>query len=1502
MYDPRFEHDACGVGLVAHTRGLKSYDIVAKGLEALINLGHRGASGADAETGDGAGMLIQMPHEFFAGQAEREGIDLPAEGGYGVGVAFLPPEETQLRSCEEAIEATVAEEGLRFLGWRDVPVRPEHIGTLAARVQPRIRHFFVGRGLLPDTYPFESKLFVIRRRIEKAVTALGLPDGADFYICSLSSKRIVYKGLVLAHQLEPFYPDLSDESIVTSFAMVHSRFSTNTLGSWKLAHPYRHAIHNGEINTLQGNENWMAARESTLSSDVLGDDIEKLLPLITPGQSDTATLDNAIELLLASGRSLPHAMAMLIPEAWGAHIPMEQSKKDFYEYHSCLMEPWDGPALVIATDGTKVCAILDRNGLRPCRYLITTDDILVMASETGVLDIPPENIRFKWRIQPGRMFMLDTEQGRIVEDTEIKESLAGRRPYGQWLAKNKVELDDLPEPARVHSPDLDTLVERQAAFGYTREELNMIIEPMGANGSEAEGSMGNDTPLAVLSDQGPLLFSYFKQRFAQVSNPPLDAIREELVTSTETFVGPEDNLLEESPDHCNQLKLYEPVLTNMQLERCREIDSGRLRGATLSTLFRPGDGRGSLEAAVRGLCEEASRLVAQGHTILVLSDRGVDRNHAPIPSLLATGAVHHHLIREGMRSGVGIVVESGEPREVAHCALLLGYGAAAVNPYLAFETLYEMANGDAHREITDYSKAEKSFVKAVHKGVIKVMSKMGISTLQSYRGAQIFEAVGLREDLIDRYFTWTPSRIGGIGLEEIEAESARRHATAYPEHEVVGASALNVGGQYQWRHNGEYHMWNPDSIAKVQKATRLNDPETFREFTSHVDSESRRLSTIRGLLEFNCDGEGIPLDEVESASEIVKRFATGAVSLGSISREAHETMAKAMNRIGARSNTGEGGEDPARYGESHNSAMKQVASGRFGVTSGYLASASDLQIKMAQGSKPGEGGRLPGHKVDDYIGMIRNSTPGVELISPPPHHDIYSIEDLAQLIHDLKNSNPSARVHVKLVAEAGVGTIAAGVSKGHGDVVLISGDSGGTGASPESSIKYAGSPWELGVAETHQVLVMNDLRGRIVVQADGQLKTGRDVAVACLLGAEEFGFATAPLIVMGCIMLRKCHLNTCSVGIATQNPELRKKFAGQPEHVINFFFFVAEELREIMARLGFRTVNEMVGRVDRLEPPSDVDHWKARGLDFSALLHRMDVPDAVATYCCESQDHGIERALDNRLIEMGRRSIESGLPTLIELPISNANRTVGAMLSYEVTKSVGKEGLPEDTIQINLRGSAGQSFAAFMNAGISMFLEGDGNDYFCKGLSGGRVVLVPPAGATFVPEENIIVGNVALYGATGGSAFIRGIAGERFAVRNSGAETVVEGVGDHGCEYMTRGRVVILGPTGRNFAAGMSGGEAYVLDERGEFESLCNPGMVDLERVEADEDVEALKRLVEAHLHHTGSANARRVLDDWAGMLPRFVKVMPRDYKRALAERAEAAESSDDLVEVGGDG
>ncbi len=1494
LYDPQFEHAACGVGLVANVTGAKSHQVITQGLEVLINLGHRGASGADPETGDGAGVMMQLPHGFFSKECTRLGIELPQPGSYGVGMVFLPQDDRDRDACERMVERVVADEGLTFLGWREVPVSKDAIGTLAARVQPTIKQFFVApRQPGEDRLPIELQLYLVRKQVEKAVNVADLGSGAEFYICSLSSNRVVYKGLIMARQLEHFYHDLRDESMVTSFAMVHSRFSTNTLGSWKLAHPYRFVIHNGEINTLRGNTNWMAAREARLSSELLGDEMEKLVPVIAPGQSDTATLDNVLELLLASGRSLPHAMMMMIPEAWAEHIPMQQAKKDFYEYHSCLMEPWDGPALVIGTDGTKVCAILDRNGLRPCRYLVTTDNLLVMASETGVLDIPDEKVKFKWRIQPGRMFMLDTEEGRIVNDEEIKAGLAGQQAYGEWLKSNRVTMDDLPEPSETLAPDLDSLPQRQKAFGYTQEDIRIILEPMALTGAEPVGSMGNDTPIAVLSDQSPLLFSYFKQLFAQVSNPPLDAIREELVTSVETFIGPEGNLFDETPEHCHQLKLTEPVLTNSDLAKIRAIDRGRLKAKTLSTLFSPSNGPGALEEAMARLYDEASTAIRDGFTILVLSDRGVDSTHAPIPSLLATAGVHHHLVREGSRTKVGLVVESGEPREVAHFALLFGYGAGAVNAYLSFETLAHLAEQDLFPRRVDYAEAEAAFVHAVHKGVVKVMSKMGISTLQGYRGAQIFEAVGLSREFVDKYFTWTPSRIGGIGIEEIEQESRGRHQVAYDAFQVAANGDLKAGGSYQWREGAEFHMWNPDTIAKLQHAVRSDSATTYDEFAAAVDSANKDLCTIRGLLEFKKSSNPVPLDEVEPAGEIVKRFATGAASLGSISREAHESLAIAMNRIGARSNTGEGGEDSNRYvaddnGDSRRSAMKQVASGRFGVTANYLTNATDLQIKMAQGSKPGEGGQLPGHKVDEYIGGVRNSTPGVELISPPPHHDIYSIEDLAQLIHDLKNSNPQARVHVKLVAEAGVGTIAAGVSKGHGDVVLISGDTGGTGASPESSIKNAGLPWELGVAETQQVLVINDLRGRIVVQTDGQLKTGRDVAVACLLGAEEFGFATAPLIVMGCIMLRKCHLNTCSVGIATQDPVLRERFAGKPEHLISYFFFVADHLRAIMADLGFRTVDEMVGRVDMLDARNAIEHWKAKGLDFTDLLHRPNVPTEVATHHCRDQDHGLDQALDHTLVEMSRAALEDRTPVALEMPIRNANRAVGTMLSHEVAKRYGDEGLPADTIRLAFKGSAGQSFAAFLAKGISVRLEGDANDYFCKGLSGGEVTVVPPQKSTFTPEENIIVGNVALYGATGGKAFIRGIAGERFAVRNSGAEAVVEGVGDHGCEYMTRGTVVVLGPTGRNFAAGMSGGEAFVLDESREFAGLCNAGMVDLEPVEASEDEEALRRLLTEHLERTGSANARRVLNAWDTMLPMFVKVMPRDYKLVLVEERAA--------------
>ena len=1506
LYDPSFEHEACGVGLVANTRGVKSHGVIRQGLEVLINLGHRGAAGADPETGDGAGIMMQMPHEFIVSEFGRLGIRVPDVGSYGIGMTFLPQDSEERARCEAAVEQIVEEEGQAFLGWRDVPVSPDKIGTLAARVMPVIRQFMVGRSETTESgREFELRLFVIRKQVEKAILGDDLSLGSQFYICSLSSKTLVYKGLIMAHQLESFYHDLGSERMVTSFALVHSRFSTNTLGAWRLAHPYRFIIHNGEINTLQGNINWMTAREKNLRSDLLGDDVSKLTPIVTPLQSDTATLDNALETLLASGRSLEHSMMMLIPEAWGDHIPMDDQKRDFYEYHSSTMEPWDGPALVIGSDGTKVCAVLDRNGLRPCRYLVTTDDILVMGSETGVLDVPPENVLYKERIYPGRMFMLDTERGEIVQDAQLKADLAARQPYGQWLDENMVVLDDLPEPDDVQGTDFDTLARRQAAFGYTLEDLRMILEPMALTGADPVGSMGTDVPLAVMSDQSPVLFHYFRQRFAQVSNPPLDSIREELVTSTRAMIGRDLNLFDETPEHCRQLTVKEPFITNAELEKIRGIDVNGIRAKTLSTLFDP-EKRGGLKEAMDRLRREASEAIDEGYSILILSDRGVDSDHAPVPSLLATSGVHHHLIREGTRTRCGVVVESGEPRDIAHLALLIGYGAGAINPYMVFETVEDLIRRDYFLSRIEYKTAEKNFIKAAHKGVVKIMAKMGISTIRSYRGAQIFEAVGLNEDFIDEYFAWTPSRIGGIGIDAIEEESRARHSFAYVDLVVPGNMQLEAGGFYQWRRDGEYHMWNPTTIAKLQYAAKSNSWETYREFADWANSYAQQMCTIRGLLEFRKADDPLSLDEVEPASEIVKRFATGAISLGSISREAHETLAIAMNRIGARSNTGEGGEDWHRYardpnGDHRNSAIKQVASGRFGVTINYLANAKDLQIKMAQGAKPGEGGQLPGHKVDEYIGWVRNSTPGVELISPPPHHDIYSIEDLGQLIHDLKNSNPNSRIHVKLVAEAGVGTIAAGVSKGHGDVVLISGDSGGTGASPEASIKYAGLPWELGVAETQQVLVENDLRGRIVVQTDGQIKTGRDVAIACLLGAEEFGMATAPLITLGCIMLRKCHLNTCSVGIATQDPELRKRFTGQPEHIINFFFFVADELREIMAEMGFRTINEMIGRMDRLDTRQAIDHWKARGLDFSRLLKMPEVPDDIATYCCEIQDHGLDRALDNRLIELCREAIDSRTPIELDLPISNANRTVGTTLSYEVAVRYGEDALPDDTITVRFKGSVGQSFAAFLAKGITFHVEGDSNDYFCKGLSGGRVTIRPPVESGFVPEENILVGNVVLYGATGGQVFIRGVAGERFGVRNSGAEAVVEGVGDHGCEYMTRGRVVVLGPTGRNFAAGMSGGEAYVLDEHGLFRDLCNPDMIFMEELVEDADIAAVRRLIEDHLAYTGSANAKRVLENWDEMLPKFVKVMPIDYKRVLAERAERIEREESAAVTFGD-
>ena len=1503
LYDPSFEHDACGVGMVADIKGVKSHKIVDQGLEALCHLGHRGAAGADPETGDGAGILIQIPHKFFSLQLEQMGIDIPEAGQYGVGMTFLPSENSEAEKCIKTIESCIKSEGMSLLAWRDVPIDPSKIGVLANASRPLITQFFVTNNSSLSNENFEFALYTLRRQIEKSVENLGLSQAEDFYVCSLSCNKIVYKGLVMAHQLQEFYVDLADSNFDSSFALVHSRFSTNTLGSWKLAHPYRYVIHNGEINTHRGNVNWMASREKVFESGISGRDAQKLVPVIKNGQSDTASLDNALELLISTGRTIEHSMMMLIPEAWGDHIPMAQKKKDFYEYHASIMEPWDGPALVIGTDGKKICAVLDRNGLRPCRYLVTTDGLLVMASETGVIDIPPEKIILKERIYPGRMFLLDTEKGEIINDEELKKGLADQKPYGEWLKQNRVYLEDLPVPTTtLKSCDQEGLTAKQNTFGYSLEDFRMLMEPMALNAYEPTGSMGNDTPLAFLSDENPILFNYFKQLFAQVSNPPLDAIREELVTSLMATIGEERNIFKETPEHCRQITIRKPVITNGDLIRIKECDLEGLKTKTISILFNP-NRKSGLKNGMDRIRREASLAIKEGASILVLSDQGVDEENAPIPSLLATAGVHHHLIKEGTRTKVGLVIETGEAREVAHFSLLIGFGAGAINPYLAFETLKTQIEAGEFSENISFPQAELNYLEACHKGILKTMSKMGISTIQSYRGAQIFEAIGLNKELIDEYFTSTPSRIGGIGLDEIQKEVINRHSTAYGATRPYGNLQINPGGQYQWRRDGEFHMWNPKTIASLQHAVKNNQWDSYQQFADHVDNESKRLSTIRGLLEFKEVKNSIHIDEVEPASEIVKRFATGAISLGSISREAHETMAVAMNRIGARSNTGEGGEDSARYipdqnGDSRNSAVKQVASGRFGVSINYLSSAKDLQIKMAQGAKPGEGGQLPGHKVDEYIGKVRNSTPGVELISPPPHHDIYSIEDLAQLIHDLKNSNPDARVHVKLVAESGVGTIAAGVSKGHGDVVLISGHSGGTGASPESSIKHAGLPWELGVAETQQVLVMNDLRGRIVVQTDGQIKTGRDVAIACLLGAEEFGLATGPLISMGCIMLRKCHLNTCSVGIATQDPDLRKKFAGEPEHVINYFFFIAEHLRQIMAQLGIKSISEMVGRVDLLDGSKAIDHWKAKGIDFTNLLHNPVVPEGVERHCVTNQDHGLEKALDQELVNESKPALEHGQQVVIKKTIDNSNRTVGTILSHQVAKTYGEDGLPEGTIQLQFEGSGGQSFGAFLSKGISVDLNGDANDYFCKGLSGGKVVIKPPTSSTFIPEENIIIGNVALYGATSGQVFIRGIAGERFAVRNSGAEAVVEGVGDHGCEYMTRGKVVILGSTGRNFAAGMSGGEAYVLDESGKFESLCNKGLVSLEPVTAPSDIKDLHRLIKTHASLTGSSNATRILKNWDETLLNFIKVMPNDYKRVLEEM----KISEDKVTVSKDG
>ncbi|MGA3125530.1 MAG: glutamate synthase large subunit [Candidatus Korobacteraceae bacterium] len=1485
LYDPANEHDACGLGFVASIRGERSHSIVEKGIEVLTHLEHRGACGCDPETGDGAGVLIQIPHDFFVRECAALGMTLPDPGSYAVGMVFLPVAKLERLQCEGVVEKIIQEEGFEVMGWRDTPVDPTAIGRVARGSQPYIEQVFLKTNEPLAEKDFERKLYVVRRRIENEIAHTAIEGHSSFYIPSLSCRTIVYKGLLLAPQITKFYPELSDPLVKSALCLVHQRFSTNTFPSWPLSHPYRHVAHNGEINTVKGNIIWMNARQRLLESPLFGEDLQKIFPVIVPGGSDSASLDNAVEMLLHAGRELPHVMAMLIPEAWSRNPHMDPAKRAFYEYHASLMEPWDGPASMAFTDGRVIGATLDRNGLRPGRYVVTTDDLVVLSSEAGVLEFAPERVKYKGRLQPGRMFLVDTVAGRIISDDEIKAQLSARQPYAEWIKQNQITLEHLPEPTRVHGPSHETIITRQRVFGYTEEDIKIILEPMARTGEEPTGSMGADTPLACLSDKPQLLFNYFKQLFAQVTNPPIDPIREDLLMSLTSYIGTERNILDETPLNCHTLKLPQPVLTNRDLEKLRRVSTGDLLAATLSAAFRVDEDGLGLKRGLDGLCRRASLAVENGYTLLILSDRGVDKEYAPIPSLLALAAVHNHLVKEGSRTKIALLVESGEPREVMHFALLIGYGASAINPYLAIETLEDMVQrGLLPAEITA-EKAVYNFIKAIDKGLLKTFSKMGISTLQSYRGAQVFEAIGLSRDLVREYFSGTVSRIEGVGLEVIARESVLRHEHGFRPR-TLSELELEVGGAYRHRVDGEYHLLNPQTISKLQQSVRQNSSKAFREYTDLIDLENKQLCTLRGMLQLKELETPLPLEEIEPAKEIVKRFATGAMSYGSISKEAHETLAIAMNRIGARSNTGEGGEDALRFkrddsGDLRRSSVKQVASARFGVTAHYLVNADELQIKMAQGAKPGEGGQLPGHKVDEIIARLRHSTPGVTLISPPPHHDIYSIEDLAQLIYDLKNVNPDARISVKLVAEVGVGTVAAGVAKAHADVVLISGDSGGTGASPISSIKHAGIPWELGLAETQQVLLLNDLRSRIRVQTDGKLQTGRDVVIAAMLGAEEFGFATTPLVALGCIMMRKCHLNTCPVGIATQDPVLRARFAGQPEHVVNFFFFLAEQVRDYMARLGFRTFDEMVGRVDHLEARLASEHWKAKGIDLSTILYSPALPHRVARHCIHSQDHGLHQALDHELLTAVKPALDEAKPVDVSFKIRNVHRTVGTMLSGEVARRYGAEGLPDETIRLRFNGSAGQSFGAFLAKGISMTLEGDANDYVGKGLSGGRIIVYPPRESRFRPEENIVVGNVVLYGATSGEAYFSGVAGERFAVRNSGATAVVEGVGDHGCEYMTGGVVVVLGACGRNFAAGMSGGIAYVYDERGDFhEKSCNLASVDLEPVMGADDVRIVTALVEEHVRRTASPQAKRILANWTSVLSHFVKVYPHELKR----------------------
>jgi len=1536
LYDPRNEHDACGVGFVAHIKGRKTHSIVEQGLTVLRNLTHRGAVGWDPKLSDGAGILIQIPDRFLREEMARQGVTLPPAGQYGVGMVFLPREPASRFACEYEIERAIKDEGQVLLGWRDVPVDNSDLAEPAKNLEPVIRQVFVGRGgEVTVTDALERKLYIIRKSAGHAIQALQLAHGKEFYVPSMSARTLTYKGMLLAHQVGEYYLDLKDPRVESALALIHQRFSTNTFPSWDLAHPFRLIAHNGEINTVRGNVNWIRARQGAISSPVLGEDLAKIWPLIYAGQSDSASFDNAVELLVMGGYSVAHAMMMLIPEAWENHTLMDPARRAFYEYHAAMMEPWDGPASIAFTDGRQIGATLDRNGLRPSRYIVTDEDLVIMGSECGCLPVPEEKIVKKWRLQPGKMFLVDLEKGRIVDDKELKETLAHHRPYAEWIDRIRVKLDEVDTDRQQPERSPVSLLDRQQAFAYTQEDLKFLMAPMAQAGEEPTGSMGNDSPLAVLSGKDKTLYHYFKQLFAQVTNPPIDPIREELVTSLLSFIGPKPNLL--GIDEMNpplRLEVSQPVLDFFEMEKVRHIErytQGKFQACELDITYPVAWGKEAIEARLASLRAQAEDAVRSGTSIIIISDRKVDRDRVAIPALLALSAIHQHLVAKGLRTSTGLVVETGSAREVHHFALLGGYGAEAVHPYLALETLLDLAGQNRLGEGVDGRKAIKNFVKAIGKGLKKVMSKMGISTYMSYTGAQIFEAIGLSRAVVDRYFTGTASKVSGIGLFEIAEEAMRIHRAAFGERNPVLQASLEAGGEYAWRVRGEEHMWTPDVIAKLQHSTRQKSYATYKEYAQLVNDQSARHMTFRGLFEFRHDAvKPVPLEEVEPAAEILKRFATGAMSLGSISTEAHTSLAIAMNRIGGKSNTGEGGEDRKRYapvkagetlrsrlgasrvatdielreGDMLKSKIKQVASGRFGVTAEYLASAEQIQIKMAQGAKPGEGGQLPGKKVSEYIAELRYSTPGVELISPPPHHDIYSIEDLAQLIHDLKNANPKASISVKLVSEVGVGTVAAGVSKAKADHVTISGHDGGTGASPWSSIKHAGTPWELGLAETQQTLALNRLRGRIAVQVDGQLKTGRDVVIGAILGADEFGFATAPLVVQGCIMMRKCHLNTCPVGVATQDPVLRRKFTGKPEYVVNYFFFVAEEVRELMASLGVRKLDELIGRADLLDMRKGIEHWKAKGLDFSRIFYMPSIPAEVSLRHTEAQEHGLEKALDRRLVELARPALERGEKVAIDMPIRNVNRTVGTILSHEVASRYGHEGLPDDTIRVRFAGSAGQSFGAFLARGISLELVGDANDYTGKGLSGGRISVQPSPKFRGEPAENIICGNVVLYGAIAGEAYFRGVVGERFAVRNSGASAVVEGVGDHGCEYMTGGTVAVLGLTGRNFAAGMSGGIAYVLDVDGEFARRCNTAMVDLELVLAESEQQGrlarelwhrgqsdeviLRQLIEAHVKHTGSRHGRQILEAWGEHRSRFVKVFPKEYRRALGELAAA--------------